>query len=108
MATYKFGEIVLIEFPFTDGTNVKKRPALVVKDTNDGDIIVCRITSKIYSSIYDMELSTRAQHGLMLPSVIRIHKMASLEKTMVKTKLGEVDDVTKAKIHDIIQKLFYK
>ena len=108
MTTYKFGEIVLIKFPFTDNITFKKRPALVIKDTNDGDIIVCRITSKTYNSIYDIELDTWAQHGLKLPSIIRVHKMTSLEKTMIDIKFGEIDDTAKAKVIDIIRKLFDK
>lgn len=49
MANYKLGEIVLIKFPFTDNLGFKKRPALMIKDTNDGDVIVCRISSKLYN-----------------------------------------------------------
>ncbi len=44
----EFGDIVLLEFPFTDGQQSKKRPALVLLDTQDGDMIVCRITSKLH------------------------------------------------------------
>ena len=29
MAVHKFGEIVLIKFPFTDNLTFKKRPALI-------------------------------------------------------------------------------
>jgi mRNA interferase MazF len=48
MKQFQFGQIVLIGFPHTDGTSFNKRPALVLFDANDEDIIVCRITSKIY------------------------------------------------------------
>ena len=43
---YKFGEIVLIAFPFTSGVGSKKRPALVLYDADDPDILVARITSQ--------------------------------------------------------------
>jgi len=49
-----FGEIVLLKFPFTDGLSLKKRPALIINDYNDGDVIVCRITSQIYQTKYDI------------------------------------------------------
>lgn len=45
-----FREIVLLKFPFTDVDKYKKRPALVLLDTNDSDIIVCRITSNMYET----------------------------------------------------------
>lgn len=40
-----FGDVVLLRFPYTDGKIYKRRPALVIRDTRDGDIIVSRITS---------------------------------------------------------------
>lgn len=53
MEEFNFGDIVLLKFPFTDGSGLKKRPALIINDFNDGDIIVCRITSKLYESEND-------------------------------------------------------
>lgn len=105
MQSYKLGEIVLIKFPFTDNLTFKKRPALIIKDTNDGDIIVCRITSKSYNTLYDIELKNWNQNGLKLPSVIRIHKIASLEKDMIDIKLGEIDHLLKSEVINIMQKL---
>lgn len=46
MPTYRGGEIVLVTFPFVDKAGAKKRPALVLRDTGDADIIVARITSQ--------------------------------------------------------------
>ncbi|HEY8780411.1 MAG TPA: type II toxin-antitoxin system PemK/MazF family toxin [Mucilaginibacter sp.] len=98
MANYKLGEIVLIKFPFTDNLTFKKRPALIIRDTNDGDVIVCRITSKLYDTKYDVELKNWKQNGLQFPSVIRIHKIASLEKNMIDKKLGEIDNNVKLQV----------
>lgn len=87
----KFGDIVLLQFPFTNTQSFKKRPALVIKDTNDGDIIVCRITSKIYTTFYDIEFFNWKEYGLKLPSVVRIHKIASLEFQLIESKIGHVN-----------------
>ncbi|MGF7079152.1 type II toxin-antitoxin system PemK/MazF family toxin [Mucilaginibacter sp. UYCu711] len=105
MNNYKLGDIVLIKFPFTDNTTFKKRPALIIKDTNDGDIIVCRITSKLYNTPYDIELKEWDKYGLKLPSVIRIHKLASLEKAMVDFKFGEIDSDLLAEVVVAMNKL---
>ena len=105
MANYTLGEIVLVKFPFTNNLGFKKRPALIIKDTNDGDVIVCRIPSKLYTSSYDIELKNWSQNGLQLPSVIRVHKMASLEMNMIDRKLGEVDNNVKTQVINIIQTL---
>ena len=79
------GTIVLLKFTFADGINYKRRPALVLKDFDDGDLLVCRITSKIYTSKFDIYLDDWIKFGLRLPSVVRVHKMATLEKDMMES-----------------------
>ncbi|MEI7489311.1 MAG: type II toxin-antitoxin system PemK/MazF family toxin, partial [Chryseobacterium sp.] len=64
MKNLKLGEIVLMKFPFTDGKTFKRRPALVLKDTDDGGIIVCRITSKTYNSRFDIGFKNWKRAGL--------------------------------------------
>lgn len=88
------GDIVLILFPFTDNQTFKKRPALVIKDTKDGDVIVCRITSKLYNTMYDIALPNWQHHGLILPSVVRVHKIAAIEKSLIERVIGRIDDIT--------------
>jgi mRNA interferase MazF len=94
------GNIVLLKFPFTDGISYKRRPALVLKDFEDGDLLVCRITSKIYNSDYDVYLGNWLEYGLKLPSVVRVHKMATLEKDMMETVMGQIDKET---LDEVIQ-----
>jgi mRNA-degrading endonuclease toxin of MazEF toxin-antitoxin module len=91
MSILSFGDIVLLKFPFTDGEKSKKRPALVLVDTEDEDIIVCRITSKLYSSDFDFEIKNWDKCGLKLPSVIRLHKIATLERSLVDQSIGDLD-----------------
>lgn len=105
MESFQFGDIVLLKFPFTDGLSSKKRPALVLLDSKDGDIIVCRITSKLYNSPFDINLKNREKLGLRLPSVIRIHKIASLEKELVDLKIGQLDRNAQDQIRRTFKKL---
>lgn len=95
MTRYAFGQIVLLNFPFTDGIAIKKRPALVVRDTLDGDLIVCRITSRIYRSEFDIEVADWDKCGLLLPSVIRTHKIATLDTALVQRIMGEASESVK-------------
>ena len=105
MDKLNFGDIVLLKFPFTDGKTYKRRPALIINDFDDGDIVVCRITSQIYQTKNDIFINDWENSGLKLPSVIRIHKIATLEKDMVDIIMGQVDKITKNKIRTIISKL---
>ncbi len=87
MIKYKFGDIVLLSFPFTGLQSVKKRPALILFDTGDNDAVVCRITSQIFDSIYDIEINDWQFSGLLSPSCIRLHKIATIEKYLIDRKL---------------------
>ena len=82
MNKLNFGDIVLLKFPFTDNNTFKKRPALIINDFKDGDIIVCRITSQIYQTGNDVFIDDWKKCGLKLSSVIRVHKLATLEKLL--------------------------
>ncbi len=84
-----FGDIVLLKFPFTDGKSFKKRPAMVILDHKE-DIIVARITSKKYDGDFDVELEDWADAGLLAPSWVRLHKVATLQKSLVEKKLGRL------------------
>jgi mRNA interferase MazF len=100
-----FGDIVILKFPYTDGITFKRRPALVISDIQDGDIIVCRITSKIYLTTFDIDVLDWAESGLKLPSVVRVHKIATLEKSLVELKLGSVSNEVKNAVTSIFTAL---
>ena len=51
MINYNLGDVVLVPFPFTDQTEAKKRPAIVVssQEYNDRlpDLILMAVTSQV-------------------------------------------------------------
>jgi mRNA interferase MazF len=82
MTSYEPGQVILIPFPFTDLTTVKKRPALVISSrtfnqTHD-DLIVVAITSQkpfvIQSDEYLLPNVEQQTAGLPKPSNIHYHK----------------------------------
>ncbi len=101
----KFGDIVLLKFPFTEGRTFKRRPALIINENIDGDVIVCRITSNIWRTEQDIYIDDWKNSGLKLPSVIRVHKIATLEKGIVETELGSINQSLKEKVKTIIADL---
>ncbi|MCX6153742.1 MAG: type II toxin-antitoxin system PemK/MazF family toxin [Candidatus Kapabacteria bacterium] len=90
MTNYKTGDIFLLEFPFSDTLNIKKRPAFVILDTGDEDIICARITAQIYETNFDVNIIKWQESNLLVPSVIRYHKIATLDKNLVLKKLGSL------------------
>ncbi|NMF81948.1 type II toxin-antitoxin system PemK/MazF family toxin [Nodosilinea sp. P-1105] len=106
MTTYEPGDVVLLAFPFTDGVRQKQRPALVLLDTGDPDIVVARITSQPYTTAFDVALSDQAEAGLLLPSVVRLHKLATLEKSTVSRCLGHLSAPDWARVKSILNMLW--
>jgi mRNA interferase MazF len=88
MQNYRFGEVVLFAFPFASRQEVKRRPAPELLDTGNADILVARITSQDVDMDYDVRLADWAQAGLLLPLVTRLHKLATLQKSLVERQLG--------------------
>jgi mRNA interferase MazF len=100
---YQFGDVLLLSFPFTNLVSAKRRPALVLLDAGDGDIVVARITSQIYETEFDVLLGDWQQSGLMLPSVVRVHKIATLEQQLVERNLGKLNVADRAQVRDVFQ-----
>ena len=101
--TYQFGEILLLSFPFSDTGAFKKRPALVLLDSNDDDVVVCRITSVRHFSSYDVFIQSWQQAGLLTPSTIRVHKIATLKKTLVDKRIGHLNQQLKEEVINTFQ-----
>jgi mRNA interferase MazF len=48
--------IVLVRFPFSDLSQTKLRPAVVLADAGHGDWILCQVTSKPYGDARAIKL----------------------------------------------------
>jgi len=77
MTSYKFGDVVLVSFPFTDQTITKKRPAIVVSSAGYNrqrpDLIIMAVTSQMKpsASFGEVLITQWKQAGLIKPSVIK-------------------------------------
>ncbi|HRZ96484.1 MAG TPA: type II toxin-antitoxin system PemK/MazF family toxin [Paludibacter sp.] len=105
MDKFNFGDIVLLKFPYTDNKTFKRRPALIINDFRDGDVIVCRITSQIYKTNNDVLIPNWENSGLKLQSVIRVHKLATLDKDLIELYMGKIDNSLKEKVIKILSKI---
>lgn len=105
MTNYNFGDVVLIAFPFTNFAKAKKRPALILFDSEDNDLIICRITSQISNTKYDVPVLQWQDCGLLSPSWIRLHKIATLEKTIINSTLGKLKGKDLKLVQETIRKI---
>jgi mRNA interferase MazF len=84
------GDIVLIPFPFTDLTGKKNRPAVVLINSPD-DVTVCFITTQTkWKSSFDIVIEPSQHNGLKKTSIIRLNKIATLDKDLVLGRLGQI------------------
>ena len=103
---YCRGEIVLLRFPFAGAGGARRRPALVILDTGDEDVVVARVTSQAARGPCDVEIREWREAGLLLPSVVRLHKVATLEKRLVETRLGTLTATDWARVGKVLQDLW--
>lgn len=92
-----FGEIHICQFPFTSGELSKARPALVLFDLK-AEKVIARITSVMRSGKLDISITYWVEAGLAKPSVVRIDRIVTAEKSTLKRKLGKVSEADKAAI----------
>lgn len=95
---YNSVDIVFIKFPFSNSKGYKIRPELVLQRFEDGDLILCRITSKAYSTEFDLSVENWEEFGLLLPSTIRVHKLITVESTLIDQKLGALSSDFMSKV----------
>jgi mRNA interferase MazF len=95
---YKFGDVVLVPFPFTDQTATKKRPAVVVSSDvyhrQRIDVVVMAVTSQPPRSaggVGEVLISGWEKAGLPKPSVIK-PVLATVERDLILRKLGELQE----------------
>lgn len=106
MTVYQPGDVVLITFPFTHLKKTKKRPALVLLNVGDGDVLVARITSKITNTNFDITINEWKKIGLLLSSIVRIHKLGTIEESVIEKKIGVLDRSDWMRVCETVSKLF--
>lgn len=98
----KKGTIILIPFPFTDFSGMKTRPALVLA-VDIYDVTVAFITSKVIKQEEnDLEIQPTETNGLRVESIIKLNKLATIDKELI---LGELGVLSKPDLKAIYKKL---
>ena len=88
-----FGDVLLVPFPFTDQTTIKKRPAIVISSNRYNqrhqDVILMAVTSQTSALSYPDNLGIQnwKQAGLLKPSVIKPIVM-TLQSSLILRRLG--------------------
>ncbi|HHW36473.1 MAG TPA: type II toxin-antitoxin system PemK/MazF family toxin [Bacillales bacterium] len=90
---YKQGDIVLVPVPYSDLTNRKQRPVLVISNDNYNkmteDIVVVAITSQLKDLDYSVVIESKDlnEGELKVTSAVRADKVYTLSKDIVRKKI---------------------
>jgi mRNA interferase MazF len=102
----QLGEIVLIRMRFHQSAGAKVRPAVVLLDTGDDDLVVAPITSQLRTSEFDLSIAKWNVAGLNTASFVRIHKLTVLSKADVIRIVGLLAEDDRARLTDVLCSAF--
>ena len=87
MTPFKAGDVVVVEFPFSDFQTFKRRPGLVLF-AGETDLLLARITTHPPREVSDVALKNWGEAGLPRASTIRLTKLATIDRRLIHHKIG--------------------
>ena len=101
--TYKRGSVALVRFPYTDLSDSKVRPAVIVTAdtylTQADDVLCAFLSSVLPDPLLPTDIILSSTHpdfrrtGLKRSSVLRTHKLMLLDREPVYSKLGDLSPI---------------
>lgn len=104
--SYTFGDVLLLDFPFTDSSKSKPRPVIVLIDTGDEDFLVARVTSQKPYTQFDVALMDWEEAGLIKPSIVRLHKLVTLHKRRIIRSVGEISEKEQERLKENLKRMW--
>ncbi|RUT05915.1 mRNA interferase PemK [Dulcicalothrix desertica PCC 7102] len=86
------GDVVIVPFPFSDLTQTKRRPALIIGTLQGSDLILCQITSRLIADDYAISLESDdfSLGNLKQSSHIRPNRLFTADRQIIISKVGQV------------------
>lgn len=109
--SFKQGDIILVPFPFSDLSGAKKRPVLVISNDqynkDHDDLITCGITSNIFDREYSVLIDddNLSEGKLPLTSLIKVDKIFTLNRSIIRRKIGRLNLQTFSNVKKILSSL---
>jgi mRNA interferase MazF len=108
MTSYDFGDVVLVPFPFTDHSGMKKRPAVVISSAayniSRPDLILMAITSRVRKTagFGEVAIAEWRKAGLLKVSVIK-PVLTTVERRLVLRQLGRLEHSDRTALQQVIR-----
>jgi len=108
------GKIILVPFPFDDFSGTKLRPGICL--TNEigfyNHVVIAFISSQIPHSLEESDLLIEKKDknfkstGLSVDSVIKLHRLVTIPKSLIKRQLGVLPANHQIEIESKLKALF--
>lgn len=107
MVTPSVGAVVLVRFPFSDLSQTKLRPAVVLADAGRGDYVLCQITSNAYSDPRAVFVGSDdlAAGSLRVESYARPGKLFTANESVMSAQTGVLKTEAFQRIIDAVVEL---
>ncbi|WOX56639.1 type II toxin-antitoxin system PemK/MazF family toxin [uncultured Methanoculleus sp.] len=94
MERFVKGDVVVVPFPFSDLSTVKRRPALAVATPGGDDVILCQITSQQVRDRYAVGITDIdfTEGTLRKPSNVRPNRLFSASANLILYRAGHLND----------------
>ncbi|MGA9100244.1 MAG: type II toxin-antitoxin system PemK/MazF family toxin [Methanotrichaceae archaeon] len=104
MERFMKGDIVVLPFPFSDLTEAKRRPALVLAELDGTDRILCQITSQKFGDRYAVSIdeSDFEEGSLRKRSNVRPNRIFTADSKIILYKAGHIKS---SKIDEVVNRI---
>jgi mRNA interferase MazF len=90
------GAVVLVPFPFSDLSQTKLRPAVILADSGRGDWILCQVTSNPYGDAQAVEITNDSfeSGSLRVTSYARPGKLFTANQDLMVSQVAVLNDTS--------------
>jgi mRNA interferase MazF len=108
MGKFTIGAVVLVPFPFSDLSQSKFRPAVVLAGVAKDDFILCQVTSKAYGDNRSIVLESAdfAAGSLRMVSYVRPGKLFTGNGSLIVRQVGMLNSDKIKEVLDAVIDLF--
>lgn len=106
---YQQGDIVLMPFPFSDLSQAKRRPAVILSQnrTNGKDLIAVQITSSSRLDSFSFPLpNSTVTVPLPATSEVRINKLFTVDASVIVRKISKLNRDALEQLLNLVQAQF--
>ncbi len=101
------GQVVIVHFPFSDLSQSKLRPAVVLAEAGRGDWLLCQVTSKSYGDPRAIPIAAAdfSQGALRVTSFARPGKLFTAHVSLVAGQIGALQPEKFLAVRDAVVRL---